>query len=239
MGHILEETIVDYLLGNISGEKRKHLDEHLNSCAICRNELESWNLVMNENKEIKPSESLNKRIVESIGSEPFQKERKRNQKILYLVSSAAAILIFCIGLLQLNQQKPVADGINNEFITTEEEHIPDQLFMNSPDTNRLNIIPVTMDRNVKGNVWLNEVTNEMILQVDGLKPLKAQDYQVWIVHDNHAWSDELLRVKDGKVQVYYKAPDVKTIRFIKVSVEPVGGSQLPTGPETLFIDLNQ
>lgn len=239
MRHIPEELLVDYALGNLSVEMMESINHHLNYCPYCTEELKSWKKLLNNNEEITPSETLNNRILNSSNPNPINEQKRRNRKIIYAAISAAAFLFICLSLFQINQQQPVAELSENEYITARHDLIPEQHFMNNPSTNRLDVVPVTMDRNIKGDVWLNEVTNELYLQVEGLKPLDSQDYQVWLVRDDNGWKDELLRLQDGRVHVYYKGPNVKTIRFIKVSVEPIGGSQLPTGPETLFIDLQQ
>lgn len=239
MRHIPEELLVDYALGNLSEEVYETINHHLNYCAYCTEQLKSWNQILSNNKEHNPSDTLNERIVTSISSKSDDKQKSSNRKAMYTVISAAAIFFIGLGLFQFSKQQPVAELSGKEYITAQHDLIPEQHFMNNPATNRLDVTPVTMDRNIRGDVWLNEVTNELYLQVDGLKPLEAQDYQVWLVHDNNGWKEELLRLQNGRVQVYYKGPNVKTLRFIKVSVEPLGGSQLPTGPETLFIDLKQ
>ncbi len=238
MRHVPEEQLVDFALGNISKEKREAVEKHINNCDYCRQEFHTWNRLLTKNDDLQSSIRLNERVMDAIDVRSDRKKRKVNRKVTYFVASAAIILIG-LGLFQSQQPQPIAQYSADEYITSRHEHIPEQPFMSDPATSRLNVVPVTMNRNISGDVWLNEVTNELILQVDGLEPLPTQDYQLWLVHDDQGWKDEILRLEDGRVQVYYKGPNVKTIRFIKVSVEPIGGSDLPTGPETLFIDLQQ
>ncbi|MBC5636588.1 anti-sigma factor [Ornithinibacillus sp. BX22] len=239
MKHIPEEFMIDYVLGNLSNEKRQSMDEHIYRCSHCQEELTSWKLLLSNNQKVTPSESLNKRIKNTIHIKGHFKPKIGNRKAFYFIAGAAALFIICLGLLQITQQQPIADSSDQEYLTAQYDLIPEQPFMNNPATNQLDIIPVTMDQNITGNIWLNEVTNELYLQVEGLRPLESQDYQVWLVRNDNDWQDELLHLKNGMVHVYYKGPDVQTIRFIKVSVEPLGGSRVPTGPETLYIDLQQ
>lgn len=238
MKHIQEELLIDYALNILPEEKRSQINNHLSHCEQCRQNLISWKrLTAGGTESIYPSETLHERVMESIQTKSIKDKRIR-PKPIFTAASIAAIIMLVVGLYQLNQQQPMTESDSYEYVTAQHEQIPEQ-FLTNPDTNRLDIIPVTINRNVKGDVWLNEVTNELILQVDGLTPLQSHDYQVWLVHDNNVWNDELLRFKDGRIQVYYRVPDVKTVRYIKVSIEPMGGSPTPTGPETLFIDLHQ
>lgn len=239
MKHIPEELMIDYVLGNLSKDERQLLDEHIHRCSHCQEELTSWKLLLNNNQKVTPSDSLDKRIKNTIQIKGNSKPKIGNRKAFCFIAGAAAIFIICLGLLQITQLQPISDNNDQEYLTAQYDLIPEQPFMNNPATNRLDIVPVTMDQNIMGNVWLNEVTNELYIQVEGLRPLESQDYQVWLVRDDNGWQDELVHLNDGTVHVYYKGQDVQTIRFVKISVEPIGGSMLPTGPDTLYIDLQQ
>ncbi|GGA73166.1 anti-sigma factor [Ornithinibacillus halotolerans] len=237
MKHLTEDILVDYVLGSLHSEQIKNVNKHVLICEECRERVSLWQQLTAKESELIPSKELQQRIMATIDSQP--KSKKKKHQFYYIVASTAVTIFLASILVFVNQSSHDLTESKEEYITAQHNLIPEQSFLNRPETNRLDIFPVSLDKNIKGDVWLNEATNELIFQVDGLEPLTAHDYQVWLIHEDNVWKDELLQFENGRVQVYYKGPDVGTIRFIKVSVEPIGGSHTPTGPETLFIDLHQ
>lgn len=237
--HINEERLVDFALGNLSETENQAIENHLRTCGQCEEEVNYWKQVFATENAAVPSPSLTNRMNETIDKQPHKRPRKLWQKPAIASISAVAIFMLCFGLYQLVYQNPVTDSQHQGYIVAQHDQIPEKIFMQKPDTNRLDVVPVTNNSQVSSNVWLNKKTNEMLVNVDGLTPLTTKDYQLWLVKTNNDWRGELLNLRNGSIKVYYKGSDIKLLKYIKVSIEPRGGSLTPTGPETIFIDLKQ
>ncbi|MUK88768.1 hypothetical protein GMD78_10225 [Ornithinibacillus sp. L9] len=237
MKHINEELIIDYALGKVSQDQAKAIQKHLMTCDKCQHELNYWQQILSTDNQTSPSLELQNRINHTI-SEIEQKRKWRwPKKHGIIVAGIAIILLLIVSVHQLNQPEMFVES-DPYFVTAQHEQIPEKSFMENPDTNRLDILPATINENVKGDVWLNEVTNEMVLRVDGLDPLPTQDYQLWFVDQDDHWNGELLHLRDGTAHIYYRNSDINQLKLIKVSIEPLGGSHTPTGPETFYLNFN-
>ncbi|SHG21102.1 anti-sigma factor [Ornithinibacillus halophilus] len=237
MKHFSEETIVDFIMGNLNDEQVEKMNQHLNQCSACQQIYDYWEQSLSMKQNEAPRPAIQAKLLQTIDEKAMNSKYRKWKTPKFITAIAATLILMSIGLYQI-----VQDGPNNQsttqYITAQHDSIPEHEFLENPDTNRLDILPVTTNSNVKSDVWLNEVTNEMMLFVDGLVPLEQQDYQLWLVHSNNNWNGDILQLRNGKARVYYKMGDITELKLVKVSVEPLGGSLTPTGPETFYIDLN-
>ncbi|SES68913.1 Putative zinc-finger [Oceanobacillus limi] len=237
MKHIDEEVMIDYALGKVSHEQQASIRKHLFSCEKCNKAVQYWEQLLTDQQIEAVPQTLEHRLTQSIQEIETKKQVKRPKKPVIALTCFAALLTLSFGLHQFfsNETNPI---IEQQFYTAQHEEVPKSSFMENPDTNRLDIVPATIDENIESDIWLNEETNEMVLYVDGLQPLQAQDYQLWINYHDDNWYGELLQLRDGVAYVYYQANDIANLKLLKVSIEPQGGSKTPTGPETLYLNLN-
>ncbi|MFD2042802.1 anti-sigma factor domain-containing protein [Ornithinibacillus salinisoli] len=238
MKHIKEERIVDYALNKLSHDQAQEIENHLFSCEKCQQSLEHWKQLLLPDQIESPSPDLKTRLNHSISKLQSKKRVRFPRKISFVMVSLAVLFLLVVSLPKIQQGNEASVKKSNNYITVQHDPTSEEKFMQKPDTNRLDIIPATINKNVQSDVWLNEVTNEMVLLVDGLDPLSSQDYQLWFIHQNDDWYGELLQIRDGSASIYYKGPDIHQLKHIKVSIEPLGGSSTPTGPETFYLDLN-
>jgi anti-sigma-K factor RskA len=234
--HIKAETIVDFILGNLVVEKEDAVKAHLHTCTQCKNECKSWEQMIGEGeheKAVQASSGLKSRLMKSVDNHPRVKQRIAWNKQAFLFVSLAAFLLLSVGLYHLVRSEAPA------YVVKQNDQVMEEVVMKNPNTNRLDITPVTTSNNISGNVWLNDLTDEMLVKVNGLPSLSTKDYQLWIVHTDNEWQGQLLNIRNGSVGVYYKGPDLAQLKFIKVSIEPRGGSEAPTGPDTFFVDFNK
>ncbi|MCT2534451.1 anti-sigma factor [Aquibacillus koreensis] len=228
-GHITEEQIIDYLLGNVNEEEKGTYQAHLNSCEDCRQVCLSWNEMLQVQEALSPSTMVKQRLDVEIEKERFTKKRRDPRKALVIASSVAAAILLLVGLITMPKQT----------IHTQNQS-EDQLIhaiQNQPDTDRLEITPVSNEQNLTGNVWINETNNKMVLEVNGLTDTGSYDHQLWIVYQNEDVHGNVLTVKDGFTKLLWTDSQIDQWSTIKASLEPVGGSETPTGPNTFFVDL--
>ncbi|MDC3413468.1 anti-sigma factor [Aquibacillus sp. 3ASR75-11] len=236
--HVDEEIIVDFILNNLTNEKKEAVESHLFSCEKCRIKFQVWNDTIGgetQPKEINPSPKLKSRLMNSIEALPPKRKKRQTfwKKPAIVLMSLTAGFILVIGLFQLMRDD------SPSYVVMQNNEAMGENVLSDPNTTRLNIEPMSNDNRISGDIWLNNTTDELFLKVGGLTPLSTKDYQLWVVHTNDKWDGKILNIQDGSALVYYKGSDLGSLKLLKVSIEPSGGSATPTGPETFFIDLKE
>ena len=228
-----EETLIDFVLGNLSDGQTDQLRLHLADCQSCQEKVNHWKERLEKNEAIQPSPFLKTRIDNTIRTLSRKKRKRFSLNAAFIIASACAILLSVIGLYQI---KPVQ---HEPSVVLQNDEIKENTVIDAPETNRFYIQPVSHFDQIEGYAWVNDATKEMLLKVDGLRPYTKKDYQIWLVHSDHHLYDDVLHVEDGRVKLYYKGSDVNYVTLIRVSLEPKGGSETPTGPEPFIVELNR
>ncbi|PWU66890.1 anti-sigma factor [Gracilibacillus dipsosauri] len=233
--HLKEEKIIDLLDGNVSEEEKFEIQNHINTCPKCQGVYKFWQNTMESMTDVSPSPSLKERLDESI--EKKKSHRFISFKPIILTASLAIVAFLFWGLndivYQSNTVQPEYEIYQNNEINEE------SLFTNSPHVEVQQLVSFSNTSNIDGALWVNKETQEMLLKVKGLEGLEQNDYQLWIVdQDNHAEGELLMVDTNGEAKVLYRLNDLSEYKHIKASVEPLGGSKTPTGPETFFVDFD-
>ncbi|WP_178075218.1 anti-sigma factor, partial [Pseudomonas sp. 2995-1] len=84
--------------------------------------------------------------------------------------------------------------------------------------------------NIKGYVWINDVSNEMMLFLDGLPAIALQDYQGWVQTPHEVKNAGVVKTTGETGLVYYQDGSIETLEHIMLSREPLGGSEELTDP---------
>lgn len=238
--HIESAKMVDYTLGNLSADDTLAVERHLRKCATCQNEYEYWRTMLASEKKIQPSAHLNEKIRQIHTSKQSTIKTKQSNKWIYVISSMVAgiLIIFMLSNMKSSNDSFTFERVNQGYIIAQQDEVPERKMLLQPATNKQHIVSLTND-DINGELWLNEETNEIFFHADGFMPLETEDYQLWVVHVDDYWNGQLLHLQEGSARVYYKAPDITLLKYLKVSVEPRGGSLIPTGPDILFVDLKE
>ncbi|RKQ35704.1 anti-sigma factor [Oceanobacillus halophilus] len=227
--HVPEEWMIELALGNISNEKRDDVLQHINRCEACRTEFESWKQIFSKQPSEQPTDSVKEKVWKDFQETKQPVKRKRKSLVItFAISSAAAIFFLAMGLIFYNP------ATNHSYQIAHNENIEEDI-LNQSQTKQVAVIPVADFMDVSGNLWINDSTHEMLLEVDGLNHLPDHDYQLWIVYKDDEMDGELLSIQDGASRVFFKGKDVEQLKLLKASVEPLGGSVVPTGPETFVV----
>ncbi|MFB4167141.1 hypothetical protein [Virgibacillus sp. JSM 102003] len=234
--HISESAIIDYLIGNLKQEENSEVIRHVNQCQACQETMKSWDGLLGDQEQNKavPSEALKAKLDNSIDKEETKQLKKGRIKPLYLFSSIATALFLFVGLLSSTSSQPPMmeeEVVYNDNIQVEQ-------IQSNPGTIQHEIRPESRFDYVSGNVWINNRTRELLIEIDGLMNLNGHNYQLWMIDKNNRMEGKLLPLEDGSVKVLYRGKDVNEIKFIKSSIEPAGGSSEPTGPETFTVHLD-
>ena len=120
MKHLDSELIQKYIDNEVSQEETAYIDEHLLSCAVCRNAVDEQRKLAAEIRNA--INLLNEEVVEiPVFSRPM-KEQKKNRVMLrwsLCTASAACILFFMIFMLKPEKDTPVDAAAS--FLHTENE----------------------------------------------------------------------------------------------------------------------
>ncbi|KRG11849.1 hypothetical protein ACA30_00965 [Virgibacillus soli] len=231
---ITEQTIVDYVLGNVPTKKAMEVSTHLAECESCQQTFKHWQSMLLSDKEqfSTPSPLLKEKIWDSLETKRKEGMSLSSKKVFSIAAMAAIVCLF-VGLFYYNQNNSEEGSVH--IAQYNEANIRD--FQGKPDTQQLNIIPVSNREKVEGNIWINQMTDQMFLEVDGLRPLNDQDYQLWILYNNDDIQHKVMPIEDGSTRILIQGEDFSRLKRIKASIEPKGGSIVQTGPDTFIVEV--
>lgn len=229
--HFSEEVLIDYVLGEAPEDRQHEICKHLEKCTKCREINDNWIEVFNQQTNAQPPADLKDKIWKEAMTK--RSPRKKQRTFVFGLSSAAAVFLLLFGLLMNNHSNFYSYQVahNDDIVTAN--------IQSNPQTEQLSVIPVADFNDIKGRLWINGMSQELLLEVDGLADITDKDYQLWIIYDNDEIKGELLSTVNGTSRILIKGNDVPQFKIIKASIEPLGGSQEPTGPETFVVPLKK
>ncbi|WAA09919.1 anti-sigma factor [Fervidibacillus albus] len=230
--HIPEETIIDYVSGELEEQEEEQIQRHLNECERCMEMAVHWRQLFDYNRRepVQPPPTLKENMWQMVHSKKTKKRKEIWKPVTAVCTFAATIGLLFLVFKGEMEEKPYEVVKNDE--------IPFETFHSTPNTKQLNIVPAVNHQQINGNMWINGDTKEMFLEVDGLPHYPNRDYQLWIIFSNDDVEGELLILQDGASRIFFQGIDVEKFKLIKASVEPKGGSTYQTGPDTFFVDFN-
>ncbi|WP_445613684.1 anti-sigma factor domain-containing protein [Geobacillus sp. YF-1] len=238
--HIPETKIVDWMLGTLPEQEKEAVSSHLRQCAFCQNALKAWEAIGMEatSRSVEPPSAMKERIWANMEA---QKQAKRMQHRLRWAAglggaALVAFLFFVRSSFSDDGSVVPHEPSSNHYRYVVVEAPPERI-VHHPETKRFPIEPSAHFEQLNGTIWLNDDTKEMVMEIEGLKPFAARDYQLWIVYTDNEMKGELLTIRHGASRILITGEDVKRFKQIKASLEPKGGSATPTGPETFIVDL--
>ncbi|WP_163971440.1 anti-sigma factor domain-containing protein [Oceanobacillus halotolerans] len=236
--HIEEQQVIDYVLGNLSEQQEINITEHTEQCSKCQAMLADWSQVLQPESEIdvKPSPSLKEKIWEEKERKQIPKQKiKRHPRLLWVMGSVAVLLFLLVELLPKTTVPNYT--ANSSFEVMHNGEISDDSIQTNPQTKQLEIESIADFDDVSGDIWVNDRYEELLVEVEGLLNRQDKDYQLWLIYPNNTMKGELLSIENGSSRVLIKGKDVSEFELIKASLEPVGGSKKPSGPDSFIVEL--
>ncbi|WP_152400202.1 anti-sigma factor [Paenibacillus cellulositrophicus] len=152
----------------------------------------------------------------------------------YLVpAAAAAVVAGCVvaGLFSFkHREMPSADSIDQAFTSK-------IAVMQSANYDQYRIPPLP-PLHGSGGVWIDRDSGEMLIVIEGLQPPEEKAYQVWLQHEQRSVSMGMLMTGMAEGKGYYYGYGNMDPDQIVISLEPKGGSRVPTGPEALRVSVD-
>ncbi|MBS4196169.1 anti-sigma factor domain-containing protein [Lederbergia citri] len=216
--HWTDEQMIDFILGKSSEEHRVAIQKSITGCEECHANYLVWKDTLPHEELLEPSKLLKKRVMNSYRSNTKEKLRFR-PSLFWKVSSIAVIgmaLLFVVlfDVFPKQSTDPITDH---------------SMFVMNDDTDIYELQPqMSQPTPTKGYAWINNRTKEVYLFVDGLPPLENKDYQAWVKTYNGLYDAGIIQLLGERGQLYRKSEQLERIEYIIVSVEPKGGSRVPT-----------
>jgi anti-sigma-K factor RskA len=223
----IREMLPAYALGCLEAEEEKAVREHLAGCQECRQELESFRGVSDRLSlavpMAEPPRRLEGRIMRSIDDSLAGRKASPRRLQFRHPALAAAAAVFIVALavgniLQLAKAPPAQPQARPGRLMTAV------------------IIGTGEAKEAYGTIVLDPQDNKGVLAVNGLPTLDAaHQYQLWLIKDGRIRSGGVFSVDaEGYGSLLLTVPsDFRDFRSFGISIEPLGGSQAPSGAKVM------
>ena len=225
--HILD-FLPAYALGSLDEDEARLVVEHLNSCHLCRSELNTFQNISNQlafaAPESFPSENLRRRFIERIdeikSTRPQRETFRAQRRLVPIGGFVAALVVFALlasNLLlwqRLNNLEVLAGPLGMRAITLQNtEAAP----------------------TASGFVIISSDGLEGVLVVDELPMLDAEyEYQLWLENGGTTSGAVFPVDESGYRGLRIDAPQSLLLySSVRITIEPAGGSNIPTGDTVL------
>ncbi len=243
--HIDQETLALYSLGALEEQAARSVRAHLGRCPRCREELAGYQQVADglahTVQPVQAPARLRAKLIAAISEKQSEPEvslwhRLRSLPLAPMALGLSALLLLVnLGLwIQVREIRQIEQQLLSQV---GEDRIAQGLYA-YPDVQRVLI----EGEDVYGSAIYEQYLQVAVLYIWGLDPLpEGQSYQVWLIEpDGDRVSGGLFNVETDEqfTQAVVRAPDMlKVFDAIGVTIEPSTGSEGPTGPKVLGVDL--
>lgn len=228
--HVLD-LLPAHAIGSLDADEVRRVEEHLQSCLICRNEADAFRAVAEQLSVAaplaSPSPALKERLMQRAqATRPAESISQRATALSFwerLLPAWGPVSLFLIVALA---------GLN--FILWQRM---DRLEFSSPGGMRaVPLSPPDTASPATGFVLISADGDEGALVVDGLPPLgDDEQYQLWLIRDGQRTSGAVFSTDEesyGGMRI--RAPlSLLEYAAVGITVEPMGGSPQPTGKQVL------
>ncbi|MGB7873976.1 MAG: anti-sigma factor [Anaerolineales bacterium] len=242
------ENLAAYALGTLDADDIRALESHLENCQDCQSELADYQSVttglLHSVPPQAPPPSLRRKLVAQLPSQRTQTPNLRPNIFSRFSLGQVATTVIVVILLGLNifssmqirelqqQQAELTERLSNEQVAI--------AMLAYPSTQSLTVSADV--QNLAGSMLVDREKRIAVLVLWNLPPLDAgQTYQAWLIDaDGNRVSGGLFAsvIERGYTTATIHSPaPIGEFEGLGVTVEPSGGSEGPTGPRVLAVDL--
>jgi anti-sigma-K factor RskA len=227
----VEEHIFDllpaYALGCLDREDDLRVGEHLAVCKVCRNELESYRALVTDLpfavSESDPPPNLKETILQR--ARQTKRIPAATPKIAWWQRFPSWSMVSLVLILVLGASNLLVWGRLNTLERRQQASLRTVLLQGTAAApNGTGLLVISLDG------------THGTLVVDRLPVLsESQQYQLWLIRDGQRTSGGVFSVDEkGYKGMYIKSPEpLNSYTGVGITIEPVGGSQGPTGEKVL------
>lgn len=250
----IEDLFAFYALGTLSDDERELVEAYIESNPEAQKQLremiETASALAYLPQPIRPrdwvAESLMHRIqapAQRAESDPIAERRFKGWFVRSRVSTAIALLSLLIAItgaswaITRNAQivEITAEIAELERIIDEQNEVIARI--TSPGVQTVEVVATEDGLQAGGRLFSDPEASSGALVVWGLTPLSPEEsYQIWLIVDENPISAGLLSIEDqGRSAHLVEAGSaLQAFDAIGISIEPLGGSDLPIGPIVMF-----
>jgi len=243
-----------YALGEMVGNDRQELEEHLHTCAACRRELQAvrgdLGLLGLSSSGPQPPARSKERLMQAIAAEPRRAaasvpvELPRRSLWWAWVPAFLAIALFFIALGMWRSNQHLNDIVAELTNRSQEEGIQlDRLtqelqLLSSPDAVHVSLNPMKAPRQPSGTAIFSPSQKRMIFMASNLPPVPTgKAYELWIIPATGAPLPAGVFKPDehgNAVMTDREMPSGVVAKAFAITVENEEGSDKPTSPIMLM-----
>jgi anti-sigma-K factor RskA len=224
------DSLPAYVLGSLDEDEARQTDDHISSCYLCREELQEFQSVAAQfpliMPQVEPPHALKLRLMDQVRAlkkTPIQKSRRwsPSRRMLSAGVITGLLLIFVLAVSNLALWQKLA---NSETLTG-------PLGMRAIALQNTDAAP-----SASGFVIVSADGQNGVLVVDELSQLtEGLEYQLWLVKNGQNTSGAVFGVdQEGYRGTRIDAPESLLLYSdVFITIEPGGGSALPTGEQVL------
>lgn len=232
--HVLE-LLPAYAIGSLEADEVRRVEDHLQSCLLCRNESNAFQAVAGQLSfaapAVAPSADLKERLMKRVHAvqpqrrispaAPSRSSRSLFERLLPVWGLASLILIAVLAGFNFSLWQRM-DRLEVSTSPGGMRAVP----LSPPETASM----------ATGFVLISADGRNGALVVDGLPPLSEdQEYQLWLIKDGERTSGAVFTTDEnhyGGTRI--RAPlSLLEYSAVGITVEPAGGSPHPTGEQVL------
>lgn len=230
--HVLD-LLPAFSIGGLDPDEAGHVETHLLSCVICRNESNTYQLVSAQlglavpvrvsspNLKAQLMKRVRATIVKSKNPERQPATRSWYERLLPTWGFASLVLILVLGAINLLLWQRFNER---------------DIFLAPGGMRAVPLIPPDSASVATGFVLISVDGDSGALVVDGLPPLgENQQYQLWLIRNGERTSGAVFSTDEhsyGGTRI--RAPlSLLEYSAVGITIEPAGGSPQPTGKQVL------
>ena len=239
--HVLDSLPV-YALGSLDIDEATHVEKHLLSCLICRNESIAFQAVAEQLSFAAPmavpSSGLKDRLMQRVQAahpgQPVVQAPRRPwlERLLPVWGLASLGLILLLGILNLSLWQRL-----NQLELVHTAALRRATLATAPGGMRaISLNATDQAPGATGFVVVGADGRNGAVVVDGLPPLdESLEYQLWLIRDGQRTSGAVFSTDEknyGGTRI--RASDsLLEYSAVGITIEPAGGSPQPTGAQVL------
>jgi anti-sigma-K factor RskA len=246
-----------YALNELTGSERQEFEQHLETCASCRREVQALRgdlglLALSTSGPNPPARSK-ERLMRAVAAEPrglsapvAEKARRRGFGWAWVPTLAAVALLLLAGALKLDNSRLEEDlasltslhhNTATQLAQTSSQLAQDEerlRLLSAPDAVQVSLNPQAEARKPHATAIYSPSQKRMLLVASNLAPVPAgKAYELWIIPTQGAPINAGMFKPDehgNAVMMDHPMPEGVVAKAFAVTLEPEAGSDKPTSP---------
>jgi len=251
-----DERWIDYHLGKLPPAASDALRRHTEGCSACRLACRQWAEWLgtedeseSEDRKIAPSMKIYRSLRGRMVVRSVMRKTKRHAGRLATVCACAALIVAAVcGLFRYSSgsvDTPYATALKPQAYAALHEPNGAKL-MDRPGTRVYSLsVPAAWSKTSSAarpqpnvTVWINSDTEELFVLLDGMLGSDGRDVQAWGGSTNDSLTSlGVLEFHSSQAHLYSHLRETSLLDSLRFTIEPKGGSALPTSPDSALVRL--